>query len=76
METITIVIEKTKDLYTGYAENCEGIYAAGNSVEAVMADASEAIRLIKANLPRERWPEQIKGNYELRYRLEAVRARL
>lgn len=72
METITIVIEKTKDQYTGYSENCDGIYAAGDSVEAVMEDAREAIRLIKSNLPQERWPEQIKGDFELNYRLDAV----
>lgn len=72
METITIVIEKTKDQYTGYSENCDGIYAAGDSVEAVMGNAREAIRRVKANLPQERWPEQIKGDFELDYRLFGV----
>ncbi len=72
MGKITIVIEKTPDFYTGYSENCDGIYAAGESVEAVMADARKAIALIKKNLPEDRWPEQIKGDYELAYRLDAV----
>lgn len=72
METITIVIERTKDQYTGYSVNCDGIYAAGDSVDAVMEDAREAICRIKANLPQERWPEQIKGDFELDYRLYGV----
>lgn len=72
MEKIRMIIEKTDDFYTGYSENCDGIYAAGDSVEAVMADTENAIRLIKNNLPYDRWPDQIKGEYELEYRLDIV----
>ena len=57
METINIVIEKTSDFYSGYSDNVDGIYCAGDSIEAVMADAKSAIALIKENLPEERWPE-------------------
>lgn len=47
-----MVIEKSKDYYGAYSENCDGIYAAGKNVEAVKADTFEAIRLIKNNLPK------------------------
>ena len=30
----------------------------------------EAIRLIKKNLPEERWPEQIKGDYEIEWKFD------
>ena len=30
MKNIKIIIEKTKDMYTAYAENAEGIYGGGN----------------------------------------------
>ena len=31
-------------------------------------DTMEAIRLIKKELPEERWPEQIKGDFEIEWR--------
>jgi predicted RNase H-like HicB family nuclease len=35
METIKVIIEKTKDMYSAYAENTKGIYAGGETVEEV-----------------------------------------
>ena len=49
MKKIVIVIEKSKDFFDGYAENCDGIYGAGDSIQAVKDDIAEAIRLIKEN---------------------------
>ena len=43
MEKIIMIIEKSKDFYDAYSDNCDGIYAAGNSIEAVKADAMEAV---------------------------------
>lgn len=34
------------------------------------ADAYEAIEGIKRNLPEERWPEQIKGEFEIVWKLD------
>lgn len=70
MEKIIIVIEKSKDFYDAYSENCDGIYAAGNSIDEVKNDVAEAINLIKKNLPEEQWPRQIKGEYEIEYKLD------
>lgn len=70
MEKITIVIEKSKDFFDGYAENCDGIYGAGDSIQAVKDDIAEAIRLIKQNSPVSQWPEQIKGDFELEFKLD------
>ena len=49
MEKIIMIIEKSKDFFDAYSDNCDGIYAAGDSIEAVKADAMEAISLIKAD---------------------------
>ena len=65
-----MIIEKSKDFFDAYSENCDGIYAAGESVDAVKADTLEAIRLIKKNLPEERWPKQIKGDYEIEWKFD------
>lgn len=67
MEKVIITICASKDSFGAYSENCEGIYAAGDTVAEVKADVEEAIRLIKANLPEERWPEVIKGEYEIEW---------
>jgi predicted RNase H-like HicB family nuclease len=70
MEKIVMIIGRSKDMYGAYSDNCDGIYAAGDSVDAVKADTEEAIRLIKKNLPEERWPKQIKGEYELEWKYD------
>lgn len=66
-----MVIEKSGDFYDAYSDNCEGIYAAGDSIEAVKADTQKAIALIKKELPENEWPEQLKGDYEIQYKLDA-----
>ena len=32
MEKLKIVIERSKDYFSAYAENCEGVYGAGETV--------------------------------------------
>lgn len=70
MEKIIMNISASKDMFGAFSENCEGIYAAGDSIEATKADTYEAIRLIKKNLPEERWPEQIKGEFEIEWHFD------
>ncbi len=70
MEKIIMIIEKSEDYFSAYSDNCDGIYAAGNSIEAVKKDTYEAIRLIKKNLPEERWPKEIKGEFEIEWKLD------
>ena len=66
------MIEKSKDFFDAYSDNCDGIYAAGDSIEAVKADVYEAIEGIKRNLPEERWPEQIKGEFEIVWKFDVA----
>ena len=70
MKKIIIHIEKSKDFYDGYAENCEGIYGAGESIEAVKENIQEAIRLLKEHNPVKNLPELLRGEYELEYLLD------
>ena len=57
MKTLKIVIEKTKDHYSAYAENIEGVYGAGETVNEAKESILNAIKLLKehneANLPKE-----------------------
>lgn len=70
MKKIVIVIEKSKDFFDGYAENCDGIYGAGDSIQAVKDNIAEAIRLLKENCPADKWPDKLKGEYQLEYKLD------
>ena len=71
MKKIIIVIERSADLFDAYSDNCDGIYGAGNSIEECKKDIELSIAQIKDKLPMERWPEEIKGEYELEYKLDA-----
>ena len=67
-----MIVEKSKDYFDAYSENCDGIYAAGNSIDAVKADAEKAIKLIKQTLPEKQWPNEIKGDYEIEWKFDVA----
>ena len=50
MKKIVMMVERSKDFFDAYSDNCDGIYAAGNSIDEVKADAEKAITLIKGVL--------------------------
>ena len=70
MEKIIMIVGASKDMLNAYSNNCEGIYAGGDTIEEVKADTYEAIRLIKKNLPEDRWPSQIKGEFEIEWKFD------
>jgi predicted RNase H-like HicB family nuclease len=43
MKKLTIIIEKTKDMYSAFAENMEGIYGGGNTIEEAKASINTSI---------------------------------
>jgi predicted RNase H-like HicB family nuclease len=45
MIKLTIVIEKTKDLFSAYAENMEGIYGGGNTIEEAKESINTSLKL-------------------------------
>lgn len=70
MKKIIIVIERSADLFDAYSDNCDGIYGAGDTLEECKADIETSIRQIKEKLPIEQWPEELKGEYELEYKID------
>ena len=54
-----MMVERSKDYFDAYSDNCDGIYAAGNSIDEVKADAEKAIELIKRLFRKE------QGSYKL-----------
>ena len=68
---IIMLISASADSFGACSENCPGIWAAGDTVEACKADTVQAIELIKKNLPREEWPEPLKaGEYTITWRYD------
>ncbi len=45
MKKLTIVIEKTKDMYSAYAKNIEGIYGGGNTIEEAKESINTSLKL-------------------------------
>ena len=71
MEYLKIIIERTKDMYTAYAENAPGVYAAGDSVEEVKHSVNNAILLLKKHNKKNNIPEILKGKFALVYKYDA-----
>ena len=45
MKKLTIIIEKTKDMYSAFAENMEGIYGGGNTIKEAKASINTSLKL-------------------------------
>ena len=70
MNTINIIIEKSTDFYDAFAENCEGIYGAGASVEEAKASALKGLELLLKTRKQEELPEILKGEYNVVYKFD------
>jgi predicted RNase H-like HicB family nuclease len=64
MKSIKIIIEKTKDMYTAYAENAEGIYGGGNTIDEAKASIQTSIKLY--NKYNKLDPEAYSITYEIK----------
>lgn len=71
MKTLKIVIERSKDMFSAYAENTPGIYGGGDTVEEAKQSILDAIRLLKEyNEPKD-VPSILKGEYDIVYHFDA-----
>jgi predicted RNase H-like HicB family nuclease len=56
MKLIKVIIEKTKDMYSSYAENVPGIYGGGDTVDEAKTSILDAIRLLQENNDKKHIP--------------------
>ena len=70
MKTITIIIEKSADYYDAYAENCEGIYGAGETADAAKADALKGLELFINSRKKEDLPEILHEDYNIIFKYD------
>jgi predicted RNase H-like HicB family nuclease len=64
MITITIIIEKTKDMYSAYADNMEGIYGGGNTIEEAKESINTSINLYQKHNNLK--PQEYEITYEVK----------
>jgi len=69
MATLKIVIEKTKDFYSAYAENIEGIYGAGATVQKTKESILKSLDLYK-KYNKKNLPKALQGEYAVKYRFD------
>jgi predicted RNase H-like HicB family nuclease len=69
MEKLIINLGASSDHFGAYAENCEGIYGAGNTVQDAKKNVMEGLRLfIEYN--ENNLPDILKGDYEIEWRYD------
>ena len=71
MKPIKVIIEKTKDMYSSYAENVPGIYGGGDTVEEAKNSILDAIRLLIEHNDKKHLPAILKGKYSIVYKYDA-----
>ena len=72
MKKVKIIIEKSNDHYSSYAENVEGIYGGGDTAEEAKQSVLEAIALLKKHNKPQNIPAILKGNYQIVYQFDVV----
>lgn len=70
MKKVKIIIEKSKDMFSAYAENVEGVYGGGDTVEEARQSVVDAIRLLKEHNKKENVPAVLRGEYQLVYKFD------
>ena len=69
METIIITVGASSNHFGAYAENCDGIYGAGDSPEEAKNDALRGLELfIKFN--KDNLPKILQGEYTIEYKYD------
>ncbi|KAA6320766.1 hypothetical protein EZS27_029502 [termite gut metagenome] len=70
METIRIIIERSVDYFDAYAENCDGIYGAGETAEEAKKDALKGLGLFVNTRSKEDLPKILRGDYEVIFKYD------
>jgi len=68
MKTVRIIIERSKDMYSAYAENIEGIYGGGDTVPEAKQSINDAITLFKKY--NTSVPAILKSSYDIVYKFD------
>ena len=70
MEKIIITVGASPDHFGAYAENCPGIYGAGDTPEAAKQNALEGLKLLIKYTKPENLPDILKEGYSIIYKYD------
>jgi predicted RNase H-like HicB family nuclease len=70
MKKLIIVIERSRNYFSSYAENVAGVYGGGNTVQEARQSALNAIELLKKHNKPGSIPAILKSKYEVVFRLD------
>ena len=70
MKTVHVIIERTKDGFTAFTDNVEGIYAAGDTVSEVKKSVDEAITFYLEDKDAKNKPKILQGKYTIEYQFD------
>ncbi|MCL2073180.1 MAG: hypothetical protein FWH18_04625 [Marinilabiliaceae bacterium] len=70
MNTIIIQIGASSDHYGAFAENCPGVYGAGNTAEEAKQDALKGLELFINSRDKKDLPEILHNQYTIEYRYD------
>lgn len=68
---IKIIIERSEDSYSSYAENLPGIYGQGDTVDEAKQSALDGLDLLLKYNNSENIPTILKGKYEIVFKFDA-----
>jgi predicted RNase H-like HicB family nuclease len=71
MEKLIIILGASSDHFGAYAENCEGIYGAGDTVQEAREDVMEGLRLF-VEYNKDNLPEILAGGYEIEWKYDVA----
>lgn len=69
MKTVKIIVEKTKDHYSAFAENVEGVYGAGETVAEAKESILKAIKLLKKH-NKSNYTKILNGDYQVKFKFD------
>ena len=69
MKQVKIVIERSNDMFSAYAENVEGIFGAGDTVKEAKDSITRSIKLTR-KYNKQNVPSILKGDHVLVFRFD------
>jgi len=70
MNTIIIKVGASTDYFGAYAENCDGIFGAGETAEDAMKDAIKGMELFIGSREKKDLPAILQNEYTIEYQFD------
>ncbi len=70
MKTLKIIIERSADMFSAYAENAAGIYGGGDTVEEAKNSILNSIQIIKQEFNSKNIPKILKSDYQISFHFD------